>query len=174
MSNGYRDTYWGESTGERQTQIPPLHIEEYPSEPGDFSRLLYSEEDIMMGEQTKVYYFFFKDLLKSIGYTITYKPDTEKRLINKFEKNDITIHKCQQIPKEYAEKIQDFLFLEDVFYYENKGGSITEDLISSKANKNEATIYVIDYNQLTRVYIFSNVIPDKIVVVYTEAYQEKF
>lgn len=174
MANGYRNTYWGETTGERQTQIPPLHIEEYPSEPGDFSRLLYSEEDIMMGEQTKVYYFFFKDYLKSIGYSITYKSETEKRLINKFTEKNILIYKCQQIPKETADQIQDFLFLDDVFHYENKGGSITERLIKNKADKNEATIYVIDYNQLTRVYIFSNVIPDKIVVVYTEAYQEKF
>lgn len=171
ISNGYRNTYWGESIAQRQKQIPPLNIEDYPKD--IYSCRLYSEKDIMMGEHTTVYYLFFVDYLKSIGYTITYQTEIERRLISKFEGKKYTVYQCQQISDENGE-IESFLFLEDAAVFEEKGESLTQRLIKNANDKYKAKLYIIDFNQLTRVYIYSNIIPGKITVVYTEAYQEKF
>ncbi len=182
---GYRNTYWGESFSEANASKKFTKIND----------TFVKETARMLGEKTDVYYAFYADGLKGIGYTVTYSAETEKRLISKYSqpmetyKVRILLKKNPETPeeKQFKEVIlkmikkSPYSFLEDVIFYEESGGSILGDLLSTGTNDKvnpddvgKATVYVIDFNELTTCYILSNVMEGYISVNYVAKYEEQF
>ena len=181
---GYKDTYWGEpfyeaNSSKKFTRINDTYVK---------------ETDRMLGETTDIYYCFYKSGLKGIGYTVTYSAKTEKRLISKYSqpmktyKASILAKKNPETPeeKQLAEALikNPYAFLDDAILYENYNDNantilavLLSGMLNDKVNSNDvdkATVYIIDFNELTTCYIYSNVVEGYISVNYVEKYEEQF
>lgn len=85
MANGYRQTYWEESLSD---VLAEKQLQHKVIEKDDTKYHLYFENDIMMGQSTKVHYNFTNNALRSICYDLTYSEQLEKKLISKFNEID--------------------------------------------------------------------------------------
>lgn len=188
-SLGYRDTYWGEPFEQVFAEKNHLYLN---SSLNDFEKKFLIENDLMMSESSKVYYYFRDNKLASIAYEISYSEETEERLLSKFnQKKEIYNTKIlvkdkpeSDKEKSIKEELSSFLngeywswlFAEDLYFFEHHGDSLIERFINNKSEQKEssARIYKIYINDMTDCYVLSNVVENKIDVVYTERYEEKF
>ncbi len=124
-SLGYRDTYWGEPFEQVFAEKNHLYLN---SSLNDFEKKFLIENDLMMSESSKVYYYFRDNKLASIAYEISYSEETEE--LSSF------------LNGEYWS----WLFAEDLYFFEHHGSSFCSDLsIINLSKKNllpEYTRYI--------------------------------
>lgn len=190
-SLGYRDTYWGEPFEQVFAEKNHLYLN---SSLNDFERKFLIENDLMMSESSNVYYYFRDNKLASIAYEISFSEETEERLLSKFnQKKEIYNTKIlvkdkpeNDKEKEIKEKFlsiqngecSSWLWASEAFVCEHNAGknSVIGVFINNKSEQKEssAKIYKIYINDMTVCYVLSNVVENKIDVVYTERYEERF
>ncbi len=190
-SLGYRDTYWGEPFEQVFAEKNHLYLN---SSLNDFEKKFLIENDLMMSESSKVYYYFRDNKLSSIAYEISYSEETEERLLSKFNQKKevcnakVIIKENPETDKEKAikENFSDALkgecfsclLAEDAFVCELRAGkgSLIGEFFTNESGQTESSvrIYKIYINDMTVCYVLSNIIENKIDVIYTERYEEKF
>lgn len=175
---GYNDTFWGESASQIITD------KQISDNRSTKEAVILVEKSFMMSQETETIYYLPMNKLKAVGYKLKYSEETEQRLLSKYNNIQKTLYydsfnfnELSNEQKEMFVSSATQICCEDILYYtdgNNKTRSILE--VIEQENKTEGTvrIYKIDYNELTECYIFSNFIPEQIIVIYTEKYEEQF
>lgn len=146
----------------------------------------YIEHAFLMGEHTDVSYFLKKDKLKAAGYSITYNKEKIKNLIDKLTEKygnakkiiNLNFYKegksKEEIKKDFAESKKNmtdtYLLYDDLKGYLNGKKSVTAFVINNadKGTTNDPIAFVLYENIFTDIYIYVDLLPDKIVVIYAE------
>lgn len=161
---------------------------------------IHNEDKVILGELNEVSYFFYKGGAFYPKYTegkrfrligIAYITQTENvlRLENNFNK---LVQKYIEVRSDFKEVIENELFKETDFNklnnstidtliktvmatmswdFENYG--LVGDLVPDEdSTEKKGTLYIYDFNDDTRVYIYDNVITGKAVVVYVPHEQD--
>lgn len=175
---GYNDTFWGESASQIITD------KQISDNRSTKEAVILVEKSFMMSQETETIYYLPMNKLKAVGYKLKYSEETEKRLISKYNNIQKTLYYDSFNFNELSNE-QKYIFLNssteemcNSIYFYNDGNNKTHSILEviEQVNKTEGTarIYKIDYNELTECYIFSNFIPEQIIVIYTEKYEEQF
>lgn len=180
-TQGYRNTYWGESA-EQVLNNPEIEI----------SNLMYdtygiaTEKARMLGQSTIIYYVFSMARLKGIGYAVDDTPKTRKALEKLFETRTMFIESRKKInmEKTAAENYKKYidtldkpyalLFIDDVLLY-NQGAEKTVRGQMEKAQdteKSEIEYINAQYGLDTEVNICAGLVDGKIIIVYTQIPQD--
>lgn len=185
---GYTGLQWGESEYSVRMKKYLQGPDPFNEEVGLNSFLF--EEKAILGERTKVYY----DVLYFGLYSIFYVIDANKtaELKTKFSNQiaeyygDYTVkyndqellenHKIETWPEDKQKKYIDTYTVDWVStcatqmdYYPN---TISREFDYKDKATAATTVYIYDYNDDTRVYIFENIIEGKTVVVYAHHEQD--
>lgn len=163
---GYNGLQWGA----KYNDIP------YP----EISENTKAREKKMVGVYTTIFYHLRGNQLKGISYTIPVEKTTEikskyKKQIDTKQVEAISQKDWSNLLKE-EKKISEKFTSEEIDRESNKmifllARGIEEDRASGM-DKGNAQIYIYDYNEDTRVYIFENMIEGVTFVVYTQHEQD--
>lgn len=180
-TQGYRNTYWGESA-EQVLENPEIEI----------SNLTYNtygiatEKTRVLGQPTTIYYVFSMARLKGIGYAVDDTSKARKALEKLFETRTMFIESRKKInmEKTAAENYKKYidtldqpyavLFIEDVLLY-NQGAEKTVRGQIEKAQdteKSEIEYINAQYGLDTEVNIYAGLVDGKIIIVYTQIPQD--
>lgn len=126
----------------------------------------------MQGEETKVYYSFYKDIFDGISYSIS--TEKTKQLLKKYSDKIGTL-KIDTITKEAVYKELDEEYKNEKFYeyylhneYCKNAAMYCDILLENeKKGSGQCTVYIYNYNEDTRVYIFENLVEGRTFVYYT-------
>ena len=164
---GYRGLEWGMTVKQVAEKKPAKKRTDVPM------GLCYDflvEQDIILRENTDIYYFFNNSKLISIAYVVDIEKEAEllgkmnasdkytliTHLEGKFEESEIK----QGTKEDAAAFASSYSFSKQYESTDNMRG------IFGRQENSNVKIVVFDYNEDTEIHIFSNTYKDKIIVIY--------
>lgn len=180
-TQGYRNTYWGESA-EQVLENPEIEISNLTYN----TYVIATEKNRVLGQPTTIYYVFSMARLKGIGYAVDDTPKSRKALEKLFETRTMFIESRKKINMEktaaenYKKHVDSInqpyavLFIEDVLLY-NQGAEKTVLGQMEKAqdsDKSEIEYINAEYGLDTEVNIYAGLVDGKIIIVYTQIPQD--
>ena len=178
---GYKGFQWWETTKKEVSNQIDITLKRQ-----DEQFEYYANTTRILTKSTEVYYSFFEGILTNVSYVLDYSQEMRDTLLSRFNKPTIyrslplDTFNCLEVDDNYVKEntldiITGYSIITTLFEVgDDEHTSIISDAIEygQKEKTSDMEMFIIDYNQDTRVYIFSNFIKGSIIVIYTPHAQD--
>lgn len=178
---GYKGFQWWETTKKEVSNQIDITLKRQ-----DEQFEYYANTTRILTKSTEVYYSFFEGILTNVSYVLDYSQEMRDTLLSRFNKPTIyrslplDTFNCLEADDNYVKEntpdiIMGYSIITTLFEVgDDEHTSIISDAIEygQKEKTSDMEMFIIDYNQDTRVYIFSNFIKGSIIVIYTPHAQD--